>query len=270
MAAVCTLRSGRTVFVKAASPMMNLDNVRMIRSEVSVLSALATTAPAPRLLEAIEVPEDGEWTIAVLQHVHGTLPAMPWEPAVLARVREAVWALGAVGAPAVLPSIATRFGDAFVGWRTFAGESSVDGGLDDWSARHLDRLAALEATWLEHARGHELVHGDVRSDNFLLDHGRVTFVDWTSSCVGSGLFDVVSSVPSITLEGGGAPEDVLALHAPEGLDQDAVTALVVACGGYFLDHARLPSPPGLPTVRAFQRAQGKVCSAWLRTRLGWR
>jgi hypothetical protein len=49
-----------------------------------------------------------------------------------------------------------------------------------------------------------------------------------------------------------------------------VTAVVVADAGYFLDRARLPDPPGLPTVRRFQRAQGDVCVRWLQARLGWR
>jgi hypothetical protein len=34
--------------------------------------------------------------------------------------------------------------------------------------------------------------------------------------------------------------------------------------GYFAERGRLPDPPGLPTVRPFQRAQGDVTNAWLR------
>jgi hypothetical protein len=30
-----------------------------------------------------------------------------------------------------------------------------------------------------------------------------------------------------------------------------------------------PPPPGIPTVRAFQAAQGEVALAWLKERLGW-
>jgi hypothetical protein len=40
--------------------------------------------------------------------------------------------------------------------------------------------------------------------------------------------------------------------------------LVVAVAGYFAERGRLPDPPGLPTVREFQRAQGAVTNAWLR------
>jgi hypothetical protein len=35
-----------------------------------------------------------------------------------------------------------------------------------------------------------------------------------------------------------------------------------------VERGRMPDPPGLPTVRAFQRAQGEVALGWLRTRLG--
>ena len=51
-----------------------------------------------------------------------------------------------------------------------------------------------------------------------------------------------------------------------GLDipHDRLVPLVVAIAGYFVERGRLPDPPGLPTVRAFQRAQGAVTNAWLR------
>jgi hypothetical protein len=34
--------------------------------------------------------------------------------------------------------------------------------------------------------------------------------------------------------------------------------------GYFAERGRLPDPPGLPTLRPFQRAQGEVATAWMR------
>jgi hypothetical protein len=48
------------------------------------------------------------------------------------------------------------------------------------------------------------------------------------------------------------------------LDADRVAPVVTALAGYFAERGRLPDPPGLPTVRAFQRAQGEVTNAWLR------
>jgi hypothetical protein len=34
--------------------------------------------------------------------------------------------------------------------------------------------------------------------------------------------------------------------------------------------SRQPHPPGLPTLREFQAAQGRTALAWLKIRTGWR
>jgi hypothetical protein len=50
-------------------------------------------------------------------------------------------------------------------------------------------------------------------------------------------------------------------------DPDDITAVLAGVAGYFVDAARQAPPPGLPTVRAFQAAQGQVVLDWLRQRL---
>jgi hypothetical protein len=42
---------------------------------------------------------------------------------------------------------------------------------------------------------------------------------------------------------------------------------VAGIAGMFTDRARRPDPPGLPTLRRFQRDQADVMLAWLRERL---
>jgi hypothetical protein len=56
----------------------------------------------------------------------------------------------------------------------------------------------------------------------------------------------------------------------DGLDEDATTAVIAALAGFFTYHGTLPVLPGLPTLRAFQEAQGAVARLWLRQRTGWR
>lgn len=265
LAASCRLDVGRQVFVKAVSPEQNPEAPDILRREVAVTAALPEDAPAPRLLHALD---DGCWVVGVFEHVAGTLPALPWRRAELGRVLDATRDLAEVAPPPALATIEERYGPILNGWRNLAAAAGIDGVLDDWSARHLDRLASLEPEWVHAVTGNELVHGDVRSDNVLIQAGRVTFVDWPAACRGRILFDFVSMLPSVALEGGGQPEDVLRAHGGR-LDPDAVTAVVIADTGYFLDRARLPDPPGLPTVRRFQRAQAEICVRWLRSRLGW-
>ncbi len=172
-------------------------------------------------------------------------------------------ALGDLAPPPSVPTVAERYGEMFRGWRTLqaAGEGSV---ADPWCVRHLDRLAALEAGWEDAAVGDSLVHGDVRSDNVLLvGNSDVVFVDWASTCTGARWFDVVAMAPSVALEGGGPPEEVQRL-ADLTIANGELVPVVVAMAGYFVQRGRLPDPPGLPTLRAFQRAQAGVTLEWLR------
>jgi len=104
----------------------------------------------------------------------------------------------------------------------------------------------------------------------LLAAGDVVFVDWPHAAVGSPVFDVVAWAPSVVLEGGPPPEELLARHvAPVTVDPDVVTVLLAAVAGFFVERSFRPPPPGLPTIRAFQAAQGGVALEWLRRRTGW-
>lgn len=62
--------------------------------------------------------------------------------------------------------------------------------------------------------------------------------------------------------------DVLERHpADGGAPPDAVTTVLVAVCGYFAWYGSLAPPPGLPGVRAFQRAPYAGALLWLRRRL---
>jgi len=259
LAARCGLADGRRAFIKAVSPAQNPDSPGMMRREGRIAAALPADAPAPALLH---VYDDGDWIALAFEEVAGRLPHTPWEVDELDRVLDATLALGDLMPLGALHSVATQYGAMFTGWRTLAAEAR-DAPMDDWCRARLDDLAQAEARWEDATRGDGLIHGDVRSDNVLLTGERVIFVDWTSTCTGAPWFEVVAMLPSIELEGGGEPEAVLARI---GLDipHQQLVPLVAAIAGYFAERGRLPDPPGLPTVRAFQRAQGAVTNAWLR------
>jgi hypothetical protein len=46
--------------------------------------------------------------------------------------------------------------------------------------------------------------------------------------------------------------------------------VLTGLAGFFIGHGTRPPPPGLPTIREFQLAQGRTALDWLRTRTGWR
>jgi aminoglycoside phosphotransferase len=261
---------GRAVFVKAVGAALNAESPQFHRREAEVSASLP---PGPQLPRLLDVYDDGDWVALAFDAVDGRPPHHPWEALEL---RAAVHALDALHDaltpnPVAIARPATdRLQLLFGGWTELAAMSAPPTALDEWSGRNLERLAELESEWREAVQGSTLLHGDVRSDNLLLTGNGVVFVDWPHACVGTPVFDLVAWAPSVVLEGGPDPEELLALSTSTSvLDRDALAVLVAAFGGFLVRHALRPSPPGLPTLRTFQGAQGAVAIAWLRRLTGW-
>jgi len=260
---------GRTVFVKAVGQELNSESPSMHRREAVVSAALPRSPRFPRLLEVFD---DSEWVALAFDAVDGRPPHHPWDPVELGRVADGLSAMHAELTPSPAPDLdplSVRAVQLFGGWSTLV-TLGAPAELDPWAAAHLDRLAELEAGWPEACVGETLVHGDVRADNVLVTEDRVVFVDWPFGSVGNPAFDVIAWAPSVVLEGGPPPEELLALcEASRRADADAMTVLLTAICGFFVSHSLQPAPPGLPTLRAFQAAQGAVALDWLRRRTGW-
>jgi aminoglycoside phosphotransferase (APT) family kinase protein len=263
-----TLADGSRAFLKAVSASANPDSPQLHRSEAAVSAALPAQVPAPALLGSYD---DGEWVALLFADVDGRHPAQPWQLPDLGRVISALDAMHQLLTPSpvdLVPTVQQKYQRTLSGWRNLA--AAGDGDLDDWSRRNLHTLADLEAGWEAAAAGSTLLHNDVRADNVLITADKVVFVDWPAACTGAPWFDVVAFAPSVVMQGGPEPDWVLASsRTGSAADPDAVTAVVAAIAGYFTWQALQPPPRGLPTVRAFQAAQGVPARAWLRRRTGW-
>jgi|DewCreStandDraft_2_1066082.scaffolds.fasta_scaffold01353_7 aminoglycoside phosphotransferase (APT) family kinase protein len=263
---------GRRVFVKAAGPEPNPVTPAMHRRESAILRALPPEAPVPRLLWSCDEGEQG-WVVLAMEDVDGRHPALPWRMDELERVMEALVGLAAALTPSPLSSrvvgtAAEQFTERLCGWQRLLQERPD--GLDAWSARHLDALAGLEAQAPVAVTGDTLLHFDIRADNLLLTPQHVWFVDWPLACVGAAWVDPVFFAPSVTMQGGPPPDALLQLHpACRAADPQAITAAIAAVAGFFTHRALQPPPPGIPTVRAFQAAQGVIARRWLAERTGW-
>lgn len=149
--------------------------------------------------------------------------------------------------PKAVDGLAVEFG----GWQRIAADPPAD--LDPWAAERVDELCELAAAGLESLDGDTLMHGDVRADNIIVQpDGTVTLVDWPHACLGPSWLDSALLMVNVLLYGGRPDVPDVARPALAGI------------AGFFLDGARQPPPPGLPTVRAFQKAQGDAVLAWLR------
>ncbi|MET7734220.1 aminoglycoside phosphotransferase family protein [Streptomyces sp. NPDC005402] len=261
--------TGHRAFVKAVSSDSNPHSPGLHRTEARNAAALPATVSAPRLLGTYD---DGTWVALVYEDVPGRQPHVPWRNAELERVLDAVTELSRTLTPSPLdaPPAATALARTFNGWqRLLDGEDkNLAERLDPWAGAHLPRLAELAAAWPEAVTGDTLAHADLRADNILLaDDGRTVFVDWPHALRAAPWFDLLVMLPCVRAQGGPDPEGLFTAH-PLGAaaDPDAVTTALAAVTGYFLYNCLLPPPPGIPTVRAFQRAQGDAALAWLRRR----
>lgn len=263
------LADGRVVFVKAVGSSLNPDTPAMHRREAMVLRTLPPAIPAPRLLCVVD---DGDWVALAIEWVDGRNPDAECADDVL-RLIAVLERLAADTRGTDIAGIGS-FADVHSGvyghWVTLAEEPAA--GLDEWSRRHLDLLAELDHAVPDATAGDHLVHADVRTDNVLLtdNHGDV-LVDWPAASIGAPWIDLIGLLPALHLDGGPPPAEAFsASELGRSADVQAVDVLVAAIAGYFTRKALLPPPPGLPTVRAFQAAQGAIARAWAAQRLGLR
>jgi hypothetical protein len=257
---VVTAGGGRA-FVKAVSTGLNTQSVEMARTEAHITAALPASAPAPRLLGSYD---DGEWVVLVLEDVDGRHPRTPWVSDELDAAVTALRKLAETLTPSPVPD-ARRAADHlradFACWATIAADPPPD--LDPWAAAHLDLLRAAAARGLAAIEtGDTLTHCDIRADNLLVRaDGQIIFVDWPWAAIGPDWLDTVLLAINVIVHGGNADRLL------RGVDPEIAIGVIAGLAGFFTHMSRLPPPPGIPTVRAFQRAQGDALVPWLRDRL---
>ncbi|NAZ86240.1 protein kinase family protein [Kineococcus indalonis] len=253
--------TGRRAFVKVASAAQNPHSAALHRREGRVSAALPPSLPAPRLLG---VHDDGAWVALVLEEVDGHQPPLPWRRADVDAVLRALDALarGATPCPVPeLPAAADELRDDFAGFERLAADGVPLDGMEELRALARRGAAAL--------RGDTLVHLDLRADNVLLTARGAVLVDWPHACRGPAWLDALLLLVEVERHGG-HDADALLARAPttRDADPDDLTAALAGFAAFFLDGARRPAPPGLPTVREFQRVQGEALLAWVRRRAG--
>lgn len=276
-AGVLTLADRRQVFAKLAARSVNPFAAASHREEIVVLEQMPAAAPVPQLVAAFdtELEIDGArdtWVGVVTEHVPGRWPD-PRRADDLERLETLTVELSQLD-PCPIPGLPRRVDDAgtFGRWDG-PGASAVDlGSYGSGLVDNLDRIRGVAADWSAAMDGTALLHGDLRPDNVVTTEVRAFAVDWPAACIGAAWTDALLMVPALTLMRG-APDPARFLQRHPVLsevDPAAVDAALAASLGYFVTSSLAPTPPGLPTIRAFQRAQADSVLAWLlqRWRLG--
>jgi thiamine kinase-like enzyme len=243
-----TLADGRRVFVKSAEE-PNLAG--WLRREHEVYSALTGSFipvligwddDGVRPLLAIEDLSDADWTPR-------------WDAARISAVLAALEELAAASPPPNTPPVRESFAELFDRWRVVESNPStfLSVGLRD--AAWLDRalpvlLAAAETAPVD---GDRVCHLDVRSDNLCFREGRAVLVDWNWLSLASPAVDIAAWLPSVRVEGGPPPWDVLPGAGQVAAWIAGVWAAVVG----------LPAPATAPQVRDVQGRQLAVALDWI-------
>lgn len=262
-------------FLKALGTEHNPTSVLFHRNEIKINTQLPTNTFAPRLLWSHDDADDTEWVAMIFDNIDGINPITPWQQNDLERVIQAMGQLSTMLTPSPIevgqiPGSEEHFSKRIHGWQQIkANEASVER-LDAWSQRHLDALCELEEKAPAAVAGHTLVHFDIRADNIVMTDDDVWFVDWPHASIGAAWLDAILFAPSVAMQGGLSPEALIQrFPACRQADPEAITASVVSIAGMYAQRSLQPSPPGLPTLREFQKAHRKVTQEWVAQRTGW-
>lgn len=257
---------GSAIFVKAGHPSLNPDSVELLRAELRTLRGMPSGLPVAELIDALDEGPDG-WVTLALQRVDGRQAPLPWTDATIGAALDSLADLRGALTPAP-PGPWTDAADALRGmfcWRQLADAAD----LDPWLACRYPALTAAEETALTEVAGDTLVHLDLRADNLMLrNDGRLIVVDWAWAVRGAAWIDpallaiefISSAAPDVD-----ADAWIERIAAEHGIGTDPIVQLLVGVLGFFEFAGRQPDPPGLPTLRAFQRFQADALRTWLRT-----
>lgn len=263
------LADGSSVFVKSVSEELNRASARMHRREAVVVDTLQRYDEVPDLLGVLD---DGGWVTLVFEDVAGRHPSLPWRHDDLERILRVQHDMARQLTPAPLeadPLAAAN--EEFDCWANLAQDPDLLVNLNlSWATDRLAELLELQERWSGAVEGDTLLHGDLRADQVLFAEERTVFVDWPHVRTGPSWADIVMLAPSVALQGGPSPEQLIAMSpTSRGWPEDDLLAFGTAAAGGLLWYSTQPPPPGLPTVREFQRAQGRVLLEWIGRARNW-
>jgi thiamine kinase-like enzyme len=247
------LDDGRRVFVKAARAEYTAAS---LRREHEVYAHLRGSFIA----QLVAFEDDPLYPILVLEDLSDADWDVRWEPERVELVGAALAELAASEPPPNTGRVQETFADLFGRWHAVAEdpEPFLSTGVRsrEWLESALPTL--VEAANAVPADGDDLLHLDVRSDNLCFREGAVVLVDWNWCSIGNAELDVAAWLPSLAIEGGPQPWEILPRAGEFAAFLAGVWAAVVG----------LAPPETAPTVRPMQRRQLEVALAWCERELG--
>lgn len=240
---------GTSAFVKGCGSELNPDTPTLLRSEAQVLASLPRHPSLPRLLD---VYDDGGWVALLIEELPGSPAAAPWTADALARVSEALTAVGPLLAGVELeglPSARDSSPIFLTRWRRLADRLEL---VDPWWASHHDRLAVHAGRAAGLIGGDAVLHWDIRADNVVVTPDRTVLVDWGQARRGAAWMDHALLALDCSMTGSEVSTAELAATDPVLRERDPadLLALAAAAAMSFVSRSTEPAPRGLPTLPA--------------------
>jgi hypothetical protein len=253
---IVELDDGRRVFVKHATSEYLAGTIRAEhRFYVDVGPPYA-----PRLVGFDD--SAGEWPLLVLEDLSDADWTPRWTSERVAAVRSTLREVAATPPPEWARPVREEWGQALFGrWEQIAAHPEPFLSLGFCTRGWFERAypALRDAAESAPVDGDSLLHFDVRSDNLCFrEGGRVLLVDWNWVCVGNADLDLAAWLPSLAVEKGPRPYELLPGHG-------GLASLLAGVWGLT---AGLPPPEtARPDVRELQRLQLEVALEWARVEL---
>ena len=206
---IVTLKSGKRVFVKVATN----EKTNLWLHHENAIYQYVQAAFMPKYYGFIPETVGNHDAILILEDLSAAHWPPPWTDEIVTKVQDALKKLNAIDAPDFLPSMESRR-SSLGGWAEVKRNPllflTVGTCSEAWLSSYIDTLVqAEEAADLS---SETFVHMDIRSGNLCVDDGQVKFLDWSHAEKGNAALDLIFWLPSLALEGGSLPEEIITAH----------------------------------------------------------
>lgn len=265
VAARVVFEGGARLFVKAV-PTASDGTHGLYAREADILQALPEGLPAAHLVDAFT---QSGWFALVIEDVDGRHPEPSADSADTVHVLDAIADLASITAEPSLPALSDELDEDAGSWHRLEADSLLEE-TTPWCVANVATLQQLASSVGAATTGDRMIHGDLRADNILIDaSGRVRLLDWPWAARGAGWEDALLYLLDLLVTDPAAPVDPLLDHPVfSSSTADQEDALLAAIAGSWFEKCRLPAPPGMMDLRAFQRREALTAVDWLARRRG--